>query len=95
MSAVEARLMELGTRTASAVIDHGLRRAPVSLSVMVATAWQMGLELGLAAGIEDVALARVVQAAIADAVGHGPAERAEVGRRAAYLLEAAAEEVRR
>lgn len=85
MSPLEARILELGARTAEAIVAHPAR----SGRVMLAAAWQMGLEVGLAAGVADVALARATLHALWDAVGHGPRERAEIEERARWLLEEA------
>lgn len=90
MSRVDAAIMELGAATARAVLQHVQRRREPSAMVALVTAWQMGLEVGLAAGVEDVALARVLRDELADSVGHGPEERAEILERAVCLLEAAA-----
>lgn len=95
MSRIDRAIMELGAATARAVLDHGRRRGDASAAVLLVTAWHMGLEVGLTAGVEDVALARVIRDELSDSVGHGPAERAEIVQRASRLLAAAAEEVRR
>lgn len=81
----EKRLLELGALTADRVLEIGSARHG-SLRVMLATAWQIGLELGLSMGIDDVAAAREFRATLWEAVGHGPRERAEVIERARWLL---------
>ena len=52
MSGLEARILELGAETARVVLRHGWEREAPG-RVIVATAWQVGLELGLTIGIED------------------------------------------